>query len=116
MIPQDDIPLDDLKAERHKIQIQSRLLGLISLLMLLVGATFFHIVERLNWVNAFYFCTMTLTTVGYGDIVPKTNAGKIFDIFYVLAGIGIIAALANILVKNAIIRRHLRLAKKKSLI
>ena len=32
---------------------------------------------------------MTLTTIGYGDIVPRTDLGKIFTSFYALFGIGV---------------------------
>jgi voltage-gated potassium channel len=55
------------------------------------GAIFYHIVEKLSWVNAYYFCVVTLSTVGYGDIVPKTDAGKIFTTFYIMIGVGVIA-------------------------
>ncbi len=73
-----------------------------------VGAVFYHIVEKLNWVDAFYFTTITLATVGYGDIVPKTNAGKIFTMFYVFFGITIFVVLARIVISEFAVRRSTR--------
>jgi voltage-gated potassium channel Kch len=103
----------ELHNEHVAIRRQYRALASVSLLLLIGGAAFFHYTEHFSWINALYFCTMTLTTVGYGDIVPKTDAGKIFDMGYVVVGIGIIATFANLLVKNAIIRRQIRTAAKK---
>jgi len=40
-------------------------------------------------VRGFYFSVITLTTVGFGDFVPRTTAGKLFDIFYILVGVPI---------------------------
>lgn len=85
---------------------QFRGVAAVAVLVLTGGAIFYHLVEKLSWLNAVYFCVITLTTVGYGDITPKTDAGKIFTIFYVLTGIGIIATLANLLVKRAMLRRQ----------
>ena len=54
------------------------------------GAIFFkfHPKERdrleLSWVEAFYFATVTCTSVGYGDIIPSSGAGKIFLTFYMI--------------------------------
>jgi|SRR5208282_6878570 len=105
--------LESLIAEHRVIRLQSRALALVALGILYGGAIFFHVVQHLSWVNAFYFCTMTLTTVGYGDIVPTSDAAKIFDMFYVLVGIGIIATFANILVKNAMLRRQIKEHSKR---
>jgi voltage-gated potassium channel len=61
-----------------------------ALFVLVVGTIFYHLEEHLSWVDAYYFSVITLTTVGYGDIVPHTPAGKIFTTFYILFGVGII--------------------------
>lgn len=60
----------------------------LTMFTIVSGALVYHWIEKLNWVDAFYFSVMTLTTIGYGDIAPQTDAGKIFTIFYVLTGIG----------------------------
>lgn len=69
------------------------------------GTVFYHIVEHLKILDAVYFSVITLTTIGYGDIVPKTDAGKIFTILYVLVGIGLLAAVANYLLRHALVQR-----------
>jgi voltage-gated potassium channel len=59
------------------------------------GTIFYRFVEDLRWIDSLYFCVITLTTVGYGDISPATNAGKVFTIAYVVVGIGVFVALAT---------------------
>ena len=98
----------DLKEELHTIRMQLRGVGISAFTILCLGSVFYHIVENLKWVDAFYFSTITLATVGYGDIVPTTDAGKIFAIFYVIIGIGIIATFANLLIKQAVAKRQLK--------
>lgn len=102
-----------LQKEALSVKNQFRLVGGFALSVLVFGAVFYHYTEKLSWVDAFYFCTITLTTVGYGDIVPHTDPGKIFTIFYVLAGIGIIGTFANLFIKNTGIRRQLKRYKKQ---
>lgn len=101
-----------LQAEYAKNRRILRAIGALALFTLSFGAIFYHIVEHLKWLDAFYFGTITLTTVGYGDITPHTDAGKLFTMFYVLIGIGIIGTFANFLIKNAVVRRQLKVSKK----
>ncbi|MFV0559789.1 MAG: potassium channel family protein [Enterococcus sp.] len=62
-------------------------------LLLVVGTFFYHNIEGMHYLDALYFCVMTLATVGYGDFHPETAFGKLFTIFYVLIGVGIITGL-----------------------
>lgn len=61
-------------------------------LLIVIGTAFYHWVEQWSWIDSYYFSVMTLTTVGYGDVVPQTEWGKIFTTLYVLGGLGIVFA------------------------
>lgn len=63
---------------------------LTTIVVILIGATVFHYLEGWRWLDAIYFCVITLTTIGYGDIIPQTDAGKIFNMVYILIGLGLI--------------------------
>jgi len=47
--------------------------------------------------DAIWWGLVTITTVGYGDFFPVTTLGRITGLFVLVAGIGIIGALASIL-------------------
>jgi voltage-gated potassium channel Kch len=55
-----------------------------------LGTIMYKYLEGWNWIDCLYFSVVTLTTVGYGDIAPTTSGGKIFTIFYIIIGLGII--------------------------
>ncbi len=46
---------------------------------------------------AIWWAVSTLTTVGYGDVIPMTTGGKIFGIGVMIVGIGMVALPAGIL-------------------
>ena len=47
--------------------------------------------------DAFYWATITLTTVGFGDFCPVSNVGKTLSIISSLIGIGVIALPSSII-------------------
>lgn len=73
----------------------SQVLLVITSLLVGVGTVFYRFVEDLTWLDSVYLSVISLTTVGYGDFSPTTSAGKVFTMFYVVAGIGIFVALAT---------------------
>jgi len=81
-----------------------------SLLFLVVatlaaGTTFYWYVEGWSLLDAFYFSSITLTTVGYGDLAPATPAGKLFTVFYIFAGLGIIVGFADAIARASVEQR-----------
>lgn len=92
-------------AEAHKVHRNFMVLAAITVFVIATGAIVMHYLEQLTWVNSFYFAVVSLLTVGYGDIVPTTDPGKIFVCFYLLVGVGILATFASNLVRNAVARR-----------
>tara|TARA_B100000497_G_C7579793_1_gene349100 strand:- start:396 stop:713 length:318 start_codon:yes stop_codon:yes gene_type:complete len=67
-----------------------RSLLITSAIILSIGTLTYHILEGWSWIDSLYFSVITLTTIGYGDFSPQTDAGKLFTIFYILLGLGMI--------------------------
>lgn len=61
--------------------------------ILLIGTLAYHWLEGWSYLDSFYFCVISLATIGYGDLTPTTPEAKLFTIFYVINGIGILLAL-----------------------
>jgi hypothetical protein len=71
-------------------QPETRALLISASLIVVIGVVFYTRVEKWSVLDALYFCVITLGTVGYGDITPTTDLGKIFTIFYIIFGLAVI--------------------------
>ncbi len=60
---------------------------------LLIGTLVYHWLEGWSYLDALYFCVITLATVGYGDLTPTTPVARAFTIVYVINGVVILLAL-----------------------
>jgi hypothetical protein len=89
-----------------------RILLFLLLTFLISGTYFYWHVEGWSVVDALYFCFMTMSTIGYGDLVPTTTISKIFTIVYSILSIGVfVAAMAKLVI--AIVSRRQDINKHK---
>lgn len=77
---------------------------LLTFVVIFISATCLYLAEGDIYPEAFgsipralWWSSVTLTTIGYGDIVPITVLGKILTIFITIASIGIVAIPTGIL-------------------
>jgi voltage-gated potassium channel len=80
--------------------------------LLIVGVVFYTLVEGWSVVDAIYFSSMSLATVGYGDLVPETDIGKLFTVVYVLAGIGILVSFFTALTRKTLALQAERMRRR----
>ncbi|WP_412989069.1 potassium channel family protein [Pediococcus siamensis] len=67
----------------------------VSVVILVLSALLYSIVEKISLANALWWAITTATTVGYGDISPHSAIGKIIASVLMLGGIGFIGLLTS---------------------
>lgn len=65
------------------------------LLFLAGGTTGYMVIDGYPPQDAFFMTVITLSTVGYGEIHPLSDAGRMFTVFLILWGVGSIAFAAG---------------------
>lgn len=70
---------------------------LVLLLVLIIGSAVFFIVEKAvnpevpNYESAIWYALVSMTTTGYGDIVPVTTLGHVIGIIFIFTGMGYVS-------------------------
>jgi len=59
-------------------------------LALVIGTISFSLLEGWSLLDSLYVTAQTLTTVGFGDLTPKTRAGRVFTTLFMLTGVGVV--------------------------
>ena len=87
----------------NRIKKELIIFSLLAVFMLYVSAVgiyhFENPVQPENFTDIFHsmwWAVATLTTVGYGDIYPVTDGGKIFASLVVFVGLGVVAVPAGL--------------------
>lgn len=97
------------------------LFAIVSVLLLLGYAVFGAFVlgqgfapPVTNLSTALYFAVVTMSTVGYGDIVPKTTDARLFVVSIILLGITVFATSISAVIVPVVTGRMQRLMKGES--
>ncbi|HEX6503799.1 MAG TPA: potassium channel protein [Terriglobales bacterium] len=73
-----------------RILTNLRIVLLALVVVILIGTVGFHFIEGWPWFDGLYMVITTLTTIGYQEVHPLSHAGRIFNIFVILAGVSLV--------------------------
>jgi len=84
----------------HEGPVMTKVLICVAIIWVMVGiftfTGYFHFsdeLRHLSVIESLYLSVQILTTIGYGDLTPKTVSGEIFMVIYVMVGVTLIATL-----------------------
>ena len=63
------------------------------------GAAMYSLWEDLDFIDAFYFVFITISTIGFGDVLPAYPAMMIVTSLYVFVGLGVCSMVINVIVE-----------------
>jgi voltage-gated potassium channel len=67
-----------------------RIIFLALIVLVLIGIAGFHFLEGWPWFDGFYMVITTISTIGYGEVHPLSHAGRVFNTFIIIAGVGLV--------------------------
>lgn len=81
--------------------------------ILLIGVFGYMFISNYSLIDALYMTVITMTTVGFGEVVPLDNQSKIFTIFLILASVVIVGYALSIITEYILSRDHIEELKHK---
>ena len=80
-----------------------------------VGITGYMVIEGWSLLDAAYMTIITLTTVGYEEVHPLSSTGRIFTIFLMVAGVGVMLYVLTSVVNLAVAHEVWSLFRRRKL-
>lgn len=88
-------PQRGIEAQYRRIQ-QQLILGAVFLFSsFLIGTAWYHLVEGWRWLDAVYMSVITLATVGFLEVHPLGDRGRLFTVVLILLGVISIGYIVN---------------------
>ena len=71
-------------------RVRLRLVLIAVLAALVLGTLVFHVLEGWSILDSLYVTAQTVTTVGFGDLTPRTRGGRAFTVVFMIVSVGIV--------------------------
>ena len=84
-------------------------------IILLIGVFGYKAISHYSWVDALYMTVITMTTVGFGEVVPLDDTSKIFTIFLILASVVIVGYALSIITEYILSKNDMEEHKYKKM-
>jgi hypothetical protein len=97
----------------HGIRIRLEIFLVIFLVVMVGGTIGFSIIEGKSLIDSAYFVIVTMATVGYGDVHPVTDSGKIFSITLIVLGVGTFLGLVANATETMLAKREIESRMEK---
>jgi len=94
------MPVATRTRPRRGFQIRYAIIALAA--AILFGTIGFHFVEGWTLADSLYVTVQTLTTVGYGDLPPRSGGGRLFAVVVMLIGAGGVALAVSTIVQSVV--------------
>lgn len=98
--------MDMFDEDLQDLKISAKRNFVLVWVMIFFGCLIMLAIEDWNFGDSFYWAIVTITTVGFGDMVPTTDKGKIFTIFYCLVGVAMLARVMNDLIAYPLVKKE----------
>ncbi|MDO6760176.1 NAD-binding protein [Tamlana sp. 2_MG-2023] len=83
------------------------------LIILLIGVLGFRYISDYTWIDALYMTVITMTTVGFSEVVPLDAESKIFTIFLIFASVVIVGFALSIITEYILSKNDVEELKQK---
>ncbi len=74
-----------MRAFRNLKRIAAALAAVVA-----IGTVGFHYIEGWPWFDGFYMVVTTFTTIGYQEIHPLSQVGRVFNVALIIAGVSLV--------------------------
>ncbi|WP_308990837.1 potassium channel protein [Mariniflexile litorale] len=83
--------------------------------ILFIGIIGYRFISEYSWIDSVYMTVITLTTVGFGEVVPLDYNSKVFTIFLILASVIIMGYALSIITEYILSKNNLEELKYKKM-
>ncbi|WP_027136973.1 potassium channel family protein [Gaetbulibacter saemankumensis] len=99
--------------EFFKTKIYTAIFLLLAILM--IGVMGFVVISDYTLIDAVYMTVITMTTVGFSEVVPLDDKSKVFTIFLILASVVIVGYALSVITEYILSKNNIEELKQKKM-